>query len=125
LWVHVTSLAILFPQCYVTFMFQFFKFYLSVLSEHSLSVSFLALLPATVLKNWIGLGLLKAGLACVRDYGLHQSEVHTGFRYIWEDVAYVLGGLVQLNLFFWTPSQPMNIQCSSIWLSLATSTTNT
>jgi hypothetical protein len=56
LWLHVTSLAILFPQCYVTFfMFHFFKFYLSALpslppaslSEHSLSVSFLVLLPAT------------------------------------------------------------------------------
>jgi hypothetical protein len=53
---HVTSLAISFPQCYVTFfMFQFFKFYLSALpslppaslSEHSLSVSLLALFPAT------------------------------------------------------------------------------
>jgi hypothetical protein len=40
----VTSLAISFPQCYVTFMFQFFKFYLFALpslppvlwSEHSL-----------------------------------------------------------------------------------------
>jgi hypothetical protein len=28
LWLHVTSLAILFSQCYVMFMFQFFKFYL-------------------------------------------------------------------------------------------------
>jgi hypothetical protein len=44
-WLHVTSLAISFPQCYVTFfMFQFFKFSLSALlslppaalSEHSL-----------------------------------------------------------------------------------------
>jgi hypothetical protein len=48
--VHVTSLDISFPPCYVTFMFQFFKFYLSALSspppaslsEHSLSVSFLS-----------------------------------------------------------------------------------
>jgi hypothetical protein len=31
-WLHVTSLAISFPQCYVTFfMFQFFKFSLSAL----------------------------------------------------------------------------------------------
>jgi hypothetical protein len=30
-WLHVTSLAISFPQCYVTCMFQFFKFYLSAL----------------------------------------------------------------------------------------------
>jgi hypothetical protein len=54
-WLHVTSLAISFPRGYVTFfMFQFFKFYLSAmpslppasLSEHSLSVSFLVLLPA-------------------------------------------------------------------------------
>jgi hypothetical protein len=58
IWLHVTSLVILFPQCYVTFfMFQFFKFYLPALpslpsaslSEHSLSVSPLSLLPATVL----------------------------------------------------------------------------
>jgi hypothetical protein len=56
IWLHVTSLAISFLQCYVTFMFQFFKFYLSALpslppaslSEHSLSVSFLVLFPATV-----------------------------------------------------------------------------
>jgi hypothetical protein len=56
LWLQVTSLAILFPQCYVTFMFQVFKFYLSALpslrpaslTEHSLSVSLLALLLATV-----------------------------------------------------------------------------
>jgi hypothetical protein len=49
IWLHVTSLAISFPQCYVNFMFQFFKFFLSALpspypvssSEHSLSVSFL------------------------------------------------------------------------------------
>jgi hypothetical protein len=56
-WVHVTSLAISFPQCYVTFfMFQFFKFYLSALpslcpeslSEHSQCVSLLVPLPATV-----------------------------------------------------------------------------
>jgi hypothetical protein len=49
IWLHVTSLAILFPQCYVTFfMFQFFKFYLSVmpslppatLSEHRPSLFF-------------------------------------------------------------------------------------
>jgi hypothetical protein len=47
IWLHVTSLAISFPQCYVTFMFQFLKFYLSALpslsptpsSEHSLSLS--------------------------------------------------------------------------------------
>jgi hypothetical protein len=31
IWLHVTSLAISFPQCCVTFMFQFFKFYLSAL----------------------------------------------------------------------------------------------
>jgi hypothetical protein len=46
IWLHVTSLAISFPQCYVTFfMFQFFQFYLSALpslppvslSEHRLS----------------------------------------------------------------------------------------
>jgi hypothetical protein len=52
----MTLLAISFPQCYVTpFMFQFFKFYLTALpspppaslSEHSLSVSHLDLLPAT------------------------------------------------------------------------------
>jgi hypothetical protein len=44
LWLHVTSLAISFSQGYVTFIFQFFKFYLSALpsfppaslSEHSL-----------------------------------------------------------------------------------------
>jgi hypothetical protein len=30
-WLRVTSLAISFSQCYVTFMFQFFKFYLSAL----------------------------------------------------------------------------------------------
>jgi hypothetical protein len=44
IWLHVTLLGILFPQCYVTsFMFQFFKFYFSALpfllpaslSEHS------------------------------------------------------------------------------------------
>jgi hypothetical protein len=43
-WLHVTSLAISFPQCYMTFMFQFFKFYLfampsfppTTLSEHRL-----------------------------------------------------------------------------------------
>jgi hypothetical protein len=56
-WLHVTLLAISFPQCYVTFfMFQFFRFYLSALlslppaslsEEHSLSVSLLVLLPAT------------------------------------------------------------------------------
>jgi hypothetical protein len=58
IWLHVTSLAISVSQCCVTFfMFQFFKFYLSALPslppaslpEHSLSVSFLALLPATVI----------------------------------------------------------------------------
>jgi hypothetical protein len=57
IWLHVTSLAISFPQCYVTFfMFQFFKFYLSALpslppaslSKHSLSVSLLVLLPGTL-----------------------------------------------------------------------------
>jgi hypothetical protein len=55
LWLHVTLLAISVPQCYVTFMFQVFKFYLSALpslsavsSEYSLSVSLLALLPATL-----------------------------------------------------------------------------
>jgi hypothetical protein len=50
IWLHVTSVAVSFHQCCVTFMFQFFKFYLSAwpspppvwLSEHSLSVSFLA-----------------------------------------------------------------------------------
>jgi hypothetical protein len=31
IWLHVTLLAISFPQCYVTFMFQFFKFSLSAL----------------------------------------------------------------------------------------------
>jgi hypothetical protein len=57
IWLHVTLLAISFPQCYVTFMFQLFKFYLPALpslppaslSEHSLSVSVLVLLPATSL----------------------------------------------------------------------------
>jgi hypothetical protein len=53
IWLHVTSLAVSLPQGYVTFfMFQFFKFYLSVLpslppatlSEYSLSVSLLVLL---------------------------------------------------------------------------------
>jgi hypothetical protein len=55
-WLHVTSLAILFSQCYVTFfMFQFFKFFFSAmpsfpaasLPEHSLSVSLLVLFLAT------------------------------------------------------------------------------
>jgi hypothetical protein len=50
IWLHVTLLAISFPQCYVTFfMFQLFKFYLSAmpslstasLSEDILSVSLL------------------------------------------------------------------------------------
>jgi hypothetical protein len=31
IWLNVTSLAISLPQCYVTFMFQFFNFYLSAL----------------------------------------------------------------------------------------------
>jgi hypothetical protein len=40
IWLHVTLLAISFPQCYVSFfMFQFFKFYLSAMSS---------LLPATL-----------------------------------------------------------------------------
>jgi hypothetical protein len=52
----VILFAISFPQCYVAFfMFQFFQFYLIALlslplasfSEHSLSVSLLALFPAT------------------------------------------------------------------------------
>jgi hypothetical protein len=54
LWLHVTSLALSFSQYYVTFMFQFFKFYLFALpslhpvsSEHSLSVSLLDILLAT------------------------------------------------------------------------------
>jgi hypothetical protein len=61
------SSAISFPQCYVTFMFQFFKFYLSPLpslppislSEHSLSVSFLGLPFFAV--SWLNMtsGLLK------------------------------------------------------------------
>jgi hypothetical protein len=37
LWLHVISLAISFPQCYMTFMFQFFKFYLSLCHPFSLS----------------------------------------------------------------------------------------
>jgi hypothetical protein len=54
LWLHVTLLAISFPQCYVTFfMFQFFKFSLSVLpslppaslSEHCLFLFWFSLLP--------------------------------------------------------------------------------
>jgi hypothetical protein len=57
IWLHVTSMAISFPQCYVTFfMFHFLKFYLSALpslppaslSEHSLSVYLLGLHPATL-----------------------------------------------------------------------------
>jgi hypothetical protein len=47
MWLHVTLLAISFPQCYVTFMFQFFQFYLCfaisspvLSSEHSLYVFF-------------------------------------------------------------------------------------
>jgi hypothetical protein len=35
MWLHVTSLAISFPQCYVTFMLEFFKFYLSALPPPS------------------------------------------------------------------------------------------
>jgi hypothetical protein len=31
IWLYVTPLAISFSQCYVTFMFQFFRFYLSAL----------------------------------------------------------------------------------------------
>jgi hypothetical protein len=58
IWLYVTSLGISFPQCYVT-LFKFFKFYLSALlslppaslSEHSLSLSLLALLPATILMH--------------------------------------------------------------------------
>jgi hypothetical protein len=48
IWLHVTSLAISFLQCYVTFMFQFFKFYLyfaipsPCLIVRTQSVSFLA-----------------------------------------------------------------------------------
>jgi hypothetical protein len=50
IWLLVISLVISFPQCYLTFTFQFFKFCLSALpsppsvssSEHSLSVSYLA-----------------------------------------------------------------------------------
>jgi hypothetical protein len=37
LWLHVTPLAISFSQCYVTFMFQFFKFYLPALPSLPLS----------------------------------------------------------------------------------------
>jgi hypothetical protein len=57
IWLHVTSLDISFPQCYVTFFkFQFFKFYLSALpslpsasfSKCSLSVSLLVFLPTTL-----------------------------------------------------------------------------
>jgi hypothetical protein len=52
IWLHVTLLAISFPQCYVTFfMFQLFKFPSlppASLSEHSLSVSFLSLLHVTL-----------------------------------------------------------------------------
>jgi hypothetical protein len=44
IWLHVTSLAMSFPQCYVTFfMFQFFKFLLSVLPS---------LLPACLFLIW-------------------------------------------------------------------------
>jgi hypothetical protein len=57
---HVTLLAISFPQCYVTFMFQFFKFYLSALRSpppclvvRTQPVSFLAsfLLPWTKVRK--------------------------------------------------------------------------
>jgi hypothetical protein len=66
----------LFPQCYVIFMFQFFKFYLSALpspplvlwSEHSLSVSFLPPLPATVALGWP---------ICSPVQGTMQSELQT------------------------------------------------
>jgi hypothetical protein len=70
IWLHVTSLAVSLPQGYVTFfMFQFFKFYLSVLpslppatlSEYSLSVSLLVLLwcsdPPWVKEHHFDLGI--------------------------------------------------------------------
>jgi hypothetical protein len=52
IWLHVTSLAISFSQCYVIFMFQFFKFYLSALLSlprliRTQPVSFLPPLSAT------------------------------------------------------------------------------
>jgi hypothetical protein len=53
IWLHVTSLAISFPQGYVTFMFQFFKCYLcfAILSPcliiRTQPVSLLVFLPAT------------------------------------------------------------------------------
>jgi hypothetical protein len=53
IWLHVISLAISFPECYVTFMFQFCKFYLSALpslppaslSEYSMFLFFFSSSP--------------------------------------------------------------------------------
>jgi hypothetical protein len=94
IWLHVTSLAISLPQCYVTFfMFQFFKFYLSALpspppaslSEHSLSVSLLVLIPAynefLFLKCFAYVLFVVFSLSVLSClYPLHQSSLFYGIN---------------------------------------------
>jgi hypothetical protein len=72
LWLHVTSLAISFSQCYMTFMFQFFKFYHSALlslppisSEHSLFLFWPSSLLQKRVRTLVVSGLWEAYISTV------------------------------------------------------------
>jgi hypothetical protein len=109
IWLHVTSLAISFPQCYVTFMFEFFKLYLSALPspsavsspEHSLSLFWP---PLSCYNNRNKRGSeMKLALESIRNWNfLFRNQKTRNLRgYFWKWLLNILVKIADKQLESW------------------------